>query len=318
MPSNPHQHALSSSRSFAAWAIVLNAGVWGLSWFPFRLLQAQGLHPLWATALIYALCLCCLLLWQLVHYSGNSLKPAQPRPWLPWFWLLVVSSGLSNTCFNWAVTYGDVLRVVLLFYLMPAWSVLLAWTLLGERPSAKALMRLAMALCGVLIVLKSPDSPWRLASFMPQDIYDALAVLAGFCFALTSTIIRNLGNLANQGHAAPRAAIVGAMFGGSAVLSALVALSAQWMGLWPAPPLLALAWMAFALGTGLAFLAANIGFQYGAARLSVAVTSLLMLTEVVFSSVSSIALGAAQLQAHTLVGGVLIGLAALWAARDEN
>ena len=29
--------------------------------------------------------------------------------------------------FNWAVTVGDVVRVVLLFYLMPAWSVLLAW-----------------------------------------------------------------------------------------------------------------------------------------------------------------------------------------------
>jgi hypothetical protein len=39
-----------------------------------------------------------------------------------------------------------------------------------------------------------------------------------------------------------------------------------------------------------------------------------MLTEVVFASVSSLLLGAAALEAHTLLGGALILLAALWAA----
>ena len=42
-------------------ALMLNALVWGLSWWPFRQLQAQGLHPLWSTALIYLLCLACLM-----------------------------------------------------------------------------------------------------------------------------------------------------------------------------------------------------------------------------------------------------------------
>jgi drug/metabolite transporter (DMT)-like permease len=296
---------VEARRSFAAWAIVLNAGVWGLSWLPFRLLQAQGLHPLWATALIYALCLACLLLWQQLHRS-KALRHVLHQPWL---WWLMVSSGLTNTSFNWAVTYGDVLRVVLLFYLMPAWSVLLAWALLGERPTAPALLRLVLALGGVLIVLKSPDSAWQPASFLPRDLYDALAVLAGFCFALTSTLIRKLGQ-----HEIPRTTIVSAMFGGGALFSALAA----WAVLNEAPPLLAPAWLVLALGTGFAFLAANLAFQYGAARLSVVVTSLLMLMEVVFSSTSAVALGAAQLQAHVLIGGALIGLAALWAAWAEK
>jgi drug/metabolite transporter (DMT)-like permease len=34
--------------------------------------------------------------------------------------------------FNWAVTIGDVGRVVLLFYLMPAWAALFARLVLGE------------------------------------------------------------------------------------------------------------------------------------------------------------------------------------------
>ena len=36
-----------------ALALTLNSLVWGVSWWPFRQLQAQGLHPLWATVVVY-------------------------------------------------------------------------------------------------------------------------------------------------------------------------------------------------------------------------------------------------------------------------
>jgi len=49
----------------------------------------------------------------------------------PGLWLLALASGFNNVAFNWAVTVGDVVRVILLFYLMPAWAVLLAWRILG-------------------------------------------------------------------------------------------------------------------------------------------------------------------------------------------
>jgi hypothetical protein len=48
-------------------------------------------------------------------------------------WVLVLAAGTTNATFNWAVTIGDVVRVVLLFYLMPLWAVLLARLLLKER-----------------------------------------------------------------------------------------------------------------------------------------------------------------------------------------
>ena len=35
-------------------ALVYNALVWGLSWIAFKALHAQGLHPLWSTAIVYA------------------------------------------------------------------------------------------------------------------------------------------------------------------------------------------------------------------------------------------------------------------------
>ncbi|EER58068.1 protein of unknown function DUF6 transmembrane, partial [Acidovorax delafieldii 2AN] len=125
-------------------ALVFNAFVWGVSWWPFRQLHAAGLHPLWATALMYALALACLLV-----ARPQALRTALQHPAL---WLLALSSGLTNVAFNWAVTVGDVVRVVLLFYLMPAWSVLLAWKVLGDRPTGMALVRLLLAFGGVALV----------------------------------------------------------------------------------------------------------------------------------------------------------------------
>ena len=102
-------------------ALMLNAVVWGVSWWPFRHLQAHGLHPLWATAAIYMVSVTCVLvLWPHAWRSFSA---------HPMLWLLTLASGLTNVGFNWAVTVGDVVRVVLLFYLMPAWAVLLAWLL---------------------------------------------------------------------------------------------------------------------------------------------------------------------------------------------
>jgi drug/metabolite transporter (DMT)-like permease len=74
-----------------------------------------------------------------------------------------------------------------------------------------------------------------------------------------------------------------------------------------------LAWSGLVLMTGLAMLAGNLALQYGAARLSSSATSLIMLSEVVFASVSSVLLGSAELSLRTLVGGALILLASLLA-----
>ena len=276
----------------AAAALTLNAFVWGVSWWPFRLLQDQGLHPLWATALIYVFALLCLL-------------SVQPRAWRgfakhPVLWWLVLASGLTNVGFNWAVTVGDVVRVVLLFYLMPAWVVLLAWPLLGEKPTPSSLLRLALALTGVVIVLKTPASPWP----VPESLADWLALMGGFCFALTNILLR----LLNQ---TPGEARMLAMFGGGAVMAAIAAVLGMGLGLVTAAPAPAWAWTSVALLISLAFLAGNLALQYGAARLSASATSLIMLSEVVFASVSSVVLGTGELSTRTLAGGGLILLASL-------
>ena len=281
--------------ALAALALLGNAFTWGISWWPFRQLQDLGVHPLWSTALIYAFAVVVLL-------------AARPSAWRafgrqPGLWILLVAAGLTNVGFNWAVTVGDVVRAVLLFYLMPAWVVLLAWPLLGEKPSAGSLARLGLALTGVVIVLKSPDSPWP----WPSSLADGLALMGGFCFALTNVMLRRL-------HQQPTSSSMLAMFAGGTLMASLTALAGAQAGLVPALPPVQGEWLAWVGAMGLMFLAGNMGLQYGAARLSANTTSVIMLSEVVFASLSAVWLGAGEISARTLLGGALVLLAALLSA----
>jgi drug/metabolite transporter (DMT)-like permease len=240
--------------------------------------------------------------------SMAVLLAARPHAWRafarePLLWLLMAASGFTNVGFNWGVTVGDVVRVVLLFYLMPAWTVVLAWAFLGERPSRAGVLRLLIAMAGVVTVLKPPGTPWP----VPQSIADWLAIAGGFSFATTNIVLRRLRHVD-----AP--ARIFAMFTGGAVLATLAAFAGMGAGLVPAPPAPQLAWTALGLALSFGFLVSNMALQYGASRLDAHASALIMLSEIVFASVSSVALGAATLTARTLVGGALILLAAAGSA----
>jgi drug/metabolite transporter (DMT)-like permease len=292
MGTEPRRAAL-----WPALALTLNAFTWGVSWWPFRQLEAVGLHPLWATVLIYALAVVAITLWR-------------PEAWrqlfgTPVLWVLVLASGTTNAAFNWAVTIGDVVRVVLLFYLMPLWAVLLARVLLGEPFTTGALLRVALALAGATVVLWPAEGGWPL----PHTLADALGIVGGFSFALNNVMLRREAQR-------PEAARSLAMFlGGVLVAAALaVALSAAGSRV-PLPPAPALGWVAGALAMGLAFLAGNLALQYGAARLPANVTAVVMITEVLFASGSAALLGAGSMSPQLLAGGALIVAATLLAAR---
>jgi drug/metabolite transporter (DMT)-like permease len=274
-------------------ALLFNAAVWGVSWWPFRWLQERGLHPLWATTLSYAIASALIV----------AVRPASARQLAgtPTLWVLVLASGTTNAAFNWAVTIGDVVRVVLLFYVMPLWAVLLARALLHERLSTLAALRVALALAGAAVVLWPADGGWPL----PHTLADALGLLGGFAFALNNVMLRR------EAHQ-PEMARALAMFVGGTVVAAALALTlgAQVA----APPAPAMPWIAGTLALAALFLSSNLALQYGAARLSANATAVVMVSEVLFASASAIALGAGQLTPALLAGGALIVAAALLAA----
>ena len=240
-------------------ALVFNAFVWGVSWWPFRQLHGAGVHPLWATALVFTLAVVGLLLARPGVFTRTRAYPA--------LWLLALSSGLTNVAFNWAVTVGDVVRVVLVMV-----------------PADTSLQRLVGHLSGA----------------------DLLALAGGFCFALTSVTLRRL-------HRVPSESRMLAMFGGGALMATASACTGLLVGFVPALPAPATSWVVLALLLAAAFLLTNYALQFGAARLAAGTTALIMLSEVVFASVSSVLLAGTVLDARTVLGGSLIVSAALLA-----
>jgi drug/metabolite transporter (DMT)-like permease len=282
-------------------ALIFNSLVWGTSWWPFRALEARGLHPLWATALIYLLAVGAIVITH--RHAVLQLLRA------PALWVLVLAAGTTNAAFNWGVTIGDVVRVVLLFYLMPIWSLGLAWLLLDEAPTGIALLRLVLAVAGAGIVLWPADAVgWNL---LPRSLPDLLGLLGGFSFALNNVMLRREAGRSSEARA------LAMFFGGAAVASA-VAGALTLAGSVPALPAPAPGWIGIALVMAVLFLLGNLALQFGAARLSAGATAVVMLTEVVFASGSALALGAGRLSGPLLLGGGLILMAALLSALEPG
>lgn len=279
-------------------ALLVNAFVWGVSWIPFRHLDGLGLHSLWTTAWIYALCATLVI----ARYPDSAARVLRS----PWLWMLALGSGLTNACFNWGVTIGEVVRVVLLFYLMPVWAVLFARLLLGEPIRPSAIARIALAIVGAAIVLWQPGGPLPL----PASFADWLGLAGGAAFAMTNVLLRKLA-------ADPPQARALAMFSGGLIVPGTLALA---LSAAPAagasigwPPVDA-GVAAIATATALLFLIANLSLQYGAARLPAGVTAVVMLSEVPFAAISAAMIGGETLGTRTLFGGALIVAASAFAA----
>jgi len=290
---------VASGKLLPALALSLNALIWGLSWWPFRQFESVGLHPLWTTVLVYLL-------------AVVAISATRPGAWgqllrTPALWVLVLASGTTNAAFNWAMTIGDVVRVVLLFYLMPLWAVLLARLLLKEHLTRLALLRVALALTGAVIVLSPEGGGLPLPSSLP----DWLAIVGGFSFALNNVMLRREA-------AQPEAARALAMFCGGVLVAAVLASGLSVQGLMNWPPLLSPGWALAALGLGSLFLISNLALQFGASRLPANATAVIMLVEVPVAAGSALLLGGGAITWAIATGGLLILGAALLAALEHS
>src|SRR5262245_44350021 len=223
----------------AVLALLFNAFTWGLCWWPFRQLQSLGVHPLWSTAFTYAVVVAALATWR----PSSVVDLLRTRS----LWVLLLASGFTNASFNWGVTVGDVVRVVLLFYLMPLWSVLLARWLLHERLHAGVLLRVLLAVTGALVVLWPEDGGWP----RPRTAADWLGLAGGLSFALNTVMLRREARR-------PAASRALAMFTGGALISAIVALAGASAGIGPPPWAAASGWTPWVLLLALWFMAANL------------------------------------------------------------
>ncbi len=274
-------------------SLLAGATLWGLVWYPMRLLEGGGLRGLWLVLVLYAAALVCGLAW-----AGPRLQAFSRAP--GWSALLMLSAGWTNLAFVLAIVDGNVLRVLLLFYLSPLWAVLFGWWLLNEHPGRVAFMSLLVAMSGALLMLWNPavGLPW------PQHLADWLALSSGVAFALSNVAVRKATALTIA------AKSVAAWLGVVAVSALLIGLLA------PAAPTIATATVlgAAALGVfGIFTMTALV--QYGVTHMPVHRSAVILLFEVIVGALSQQLLTDEIVTVREWVGGGLIVVGAYLAAR---
>jgi drug/metabolite transporter (DMT)-like permease len=281
-------------------SLLFTATLWGVVWYPLRLLEGQGLAGLWSALISYGAILC-VFSWVLVRERETLAVNKWP------LLLMGLSAGWCNVAFFMAVLDGHVVRVLLLFYLSPFWAVCLGWLLLGERLDTKSMLVFAIAVTGAVIMLwnETIGIPW------PRDHADWLAVSSGFAFALSNVFVRQTQN-------------IGVLLKSTASWAGVVVVAIVWIVLSQSGfPAVRFTVVLAAATLGLCgFLVMSLTVLYGVARMPIHRSAIILLFELVVGAVSSLLLTDEVVLYREWVGGFLIVTAAYMAARihagDEN
>lgn len=266
--------------------VLSGALVWGLIWYPYRVLQHVGVSGAMATLVTYLLAMLC----------GAFMLP---RVWRErstfgwWALLLVLSAGWANLGYVLGMLHGEVMRVLLLFYLSPVWTVVFSFWLLGERLNRYGYFVVALSLGGALVMLWEPSMGLPL----PQNSSEWLGLSAGMGFALSNVTSRRASHLSVQVKSF-------SLWLGTALLTLPFLL---WQGgaIEQAATISASSWWLLAL-MGLVLCATSFAVQFGVTHLSANRAIVLFLFELVVAAVSSYFLAGEAMEMRDWIGAILI------------
>lgn len=277
---------MKPSSTAPAVAILIGAAFWGVVWYPFRLLNAAGLDGIWTTLIVYGLAL--VIGAAVFHRHLGSLFRLQPLAWL-----MGAAIGWSNLAYVLGVLQGEVMRVLLLFYLAPLWTVPLARILLDERLDRWGFVVVALAIAGAAVMLWRPEIgvPW------PGSLSEWLGVAAGFLFALGNVLIRKLESMSD--------AAKSLMIWIGVTAAALVHLSASKMSVGAAVSVAASQWI-IVVGVGTTLVAMSYALQFGLSRLPANRAIVILLSELVVAAIAAYFLAGESLRLQDWIGGGFI------------
>lgn len=278
-------------------ALLTGAIVWGLIWYPYRVLRFAGMPAEYSSALTYAIALAlCVALF------AGKLKKLRPKPILL---VLALAAGCSNVGFVLASVYGEVMRVVLLFYLAPVWTVLFARLLLGERLNLGGIGIVVLALAGAFVML------WQPAAGMPvpQNGAEWMAMGAGVAFALANVLVRKADT---HGIEEKSFWVLAGCSGIGFIAATFSGASVAWPPAHGQDALLMLALM-FLIGAVLLF--ANLVVQFGLSNTPANRAIVIYLFELVVAAVASWLLAGESMSVREWIGGTMIVGASLVSAR---
>ncbi|PVA09359.1 hypothetical protein DC366_14670 [Pelagivirga sediminicola] len=165
----------SSSQLAPVLLTFVSAIFWGLWWVPIRWIESMGLSGAQAGIICNAgaaLMIAGYMIAARVHPRISART--------------ILGAGLIGVAFasySVAFTLSDVVRVILLFYLAPAWSKIIEWAFLGQRWHRTSTVTLALSLGGAYLVMGGE------VSLQSMNLGDALALLSGVSWAVGAALV---------------------------------------------------------------------------------------------------------------------------------
>lgn len=273
--------------------LLTGATVWGLIWYPYRALDYAGVSGELAVTLTYA---CAFAM------GAVLFRPQLARRHMSWLLAAIaLSAGWANIGFILAVIHGDVMRVVLLFYLAPVWTVLFARLLLGEKLTGFGYGLMLLAFSGALVMLWQPRTGWPL----PRSTAEWIGLSAGVAFALSNVLVRRTIAIAIE--LKVLAVFAGCIAVGAVCLLFTAPAAAAWSSALEQATLLGL--------LSVVILSANVAVQYGLSLVSANRAIVIYLFELVVTAVAAWLLAGELLTLKEWCGGAMIIAAGLLSDR---
>lgn len=292
----------NQQKYYAVSALIYGALSWGLIWYPYRLLAAADVDGISASFYSY---LIALVIGALLFYRRARFVRQLPASAI---WLSLVA-GWTNLSYVLAVIDGEVMRVMLLFYLSPVWTLLLARIWLKERWYLPQLFAIFLALVGAWLMLT--DGHWVLP--LPQSNADWLALSAGIGFSMTNVMTRHATHLS----VAAKSMLVWSGVFLMAMVCIIFQADTQW---WHASTQLSyLRIDGLLVLVALMLVSATLLVQYGVTKIPAIQASVLFMTELIVAAVAAYFLAHEVMSGYELAGGLLIvfaGLLSVWQSAD--
>jgi drug/metabolite transporter (DMT)-like permease len=273
-------------------ACAYSGVVWGLFWIPLRALEAKGIVGPWATMMFYGVPFLLVLpmfawRWRRMLRGGVFLQTSG------------ITMALGLVLYAVSVLHTEVIRAMLLFYLTPLWSALLARLFLGEPITPVRWLALALGMAGLAVILGTEGGfPW------PRNAGDWMALVSGLMWAVVAVLLRARPDIAATEY------FVQNFFWSGIVAFLLVAVSGAWAAAPSAAAIVAeLPW--FVPTIVIVVMSGAYATMWGAPKLNPGLVGLLFMTEIISGTVTAALWAGEPFGWSEIAGIVLIGGAGL-------
>ncbi len=280
-------------------SLLLGATIWGVAWYPYRVLEQHGIGGELSTTVTYFIA----LLIGLTIFHRQLFREAICNAAIHYLVWIGLCAGWASMAYTLGIIHGEIMRVLLLFYLAPLWTILFARLLLNEQLSAHGYFIILFSLAGAALLLWQPEN--KISA--PVSYGDWMGLTGGFMFALANVLIRK-----DQLHSIQLKSM--AVWAGATLIGVIVLLLKDDAPIFPVHPIAGYIWLLL-LAVGLLVFFLSVLLQFGLTHTPANQAIVILLFELVVAALAAHLLTEETLTFKDWVGGLMIVSASLFSTK---